>query len=142
MIMEKYNFLKEAISILQPKAEMEVPKLIGMSLESLLLIISEEIYSLNRDYKLSSAKTNKLIKLLVPVNSLKGVKLCTNIAQAVGFKWCSTCRCYKPIEQFTKNPTKSLGVNTCCSICQVLSVSKTQPARQALYKSNKLKQTP
>ena len=142
MLKEKYDFLKEAISILQPLAEIEVPKLIGLSLEKLLEIISEESYSLNRDYKISSDKSNKLIKLLIPNNPLKGVKLCTNIAQAVGFKWCSHCREYKPIEQFTKNPSKSLGVNSACGKCQTLAVSKTQPARQALYKANKLSQTP
>lgn len=142
MINKKYTFLKEAISVLQPNAEEGVPKILGITLEKLLEIISQGMYSLNRDYKLSSDITNKLIQYLIPSKSIKGIKLCTNIAQAVGFKWCTLCLEYKPVEEFNYNASRSLGLNAYCSKCQVITVSKTQAPRQARYKANKLNRTP
>lgn len=75
-------------------------------------------------------------------NKPEKVYLRSYIPELYGDKYCSQCGTVKPLDEFYKNESNRLGVNSHCKPCQYSQTKKTQPARSAQYRASLENKTP
>lgn len=114
-----------------------------LTLQYFIDVISKEEYNLSNDLGISSATVSKLLKELLPDRPTgnTGTKPHIFLLEKAELKYCTKCNSAKPFEEFRKNSSTRLGLNTYCKSCHMETTSSTQSARQAEYKTNKLQRT-
>lgn len=108
-----------------------------LSFTNFLTIISKPEYSLKNDLKLSHGTIARLTKELLPNRPRTTGKIHAYILSLIEYKVCRHCNSAKPYTEFRLNNAMNSGYNTYCSICHLETTSKTQPNRQANYRSAK-----
>ena len=94
-----------------------------------------------RSTKYTSYRYSKLSKTLFP-DKPKGIYPKTFLLAMFNKKHCTSCDTILDVHNFRKNRSKTDGLNAECKECHCFNSGKTQPARTAKYRSNKLKATP
>ena len=64
------------------------------------------------------------------------------ILDVLGYKYCAQCKSIKRVTKFSKNKSRSYGIQAQCKPCDYENTLKTQKHRQAKYKAAKIKRTP
>lgn len=101
--------------------------------------ISQDVYVLREYPGLGKTRMDSFLKELLPErNPLKDKKIDKYILSLENLRYCNTCQTVKSLVDFSKNPTKSCGLNSQCKQCQLAQSKITQPARQARYRAAKL----
>lgn len=105
--------------------------------------ISKEIYVLREYPGLGKTRMQRFLEELFPDRDiLRDKKIDKYLLKIEGFRYCSSCDIVLNLIDFSRNPTKSDGLNTQCKSCQLNATKITQPARQAKYKAAKLRAIP
>ena len=144
--MDKRIAITEAIYILHPNIEdifkSRVSKGSKITLEAFITTISKEEYNLAIDLGSNAASISKLLKVLFLNKGTSSIKPCTYLLSLYDLKWCWHCKEVKTYEEFNRNKSNRLGLNTYCKVCHGKTTKVTQPARQSTYRCNKLLRTP
>ena len=147
--MDKITALTEALNIFYPNTEnillkySKTCKKEYLNIDYFIKIICEESYNLSNDLGISSSTVSKLLKELFPDRKTgnTGPKPHVHILEKAELKYCTKCNTVKSFDEFRKNTSTRLGLNTYCKTCHVETTSITQPGRQAEYKTNKILRT-
>jgi len=106
-------------------------------------IICKESYNLSTDMSISAGTVTKLMKELFPdrMTGNTGSKPHVHILEKAELKYCARCSEVKPFEDFRKNKSQRLGLNSYCKVCHQETTTNTQAGRQSEYKTNKIQRT-
>lgn len=146
--MKKQDAIAEALQVFYPNTEVILAKYAKsckkpeLTLDLFISTISKPSYNL-KELGLSPTTTTKLLKDILPdrVTSSTGSKPCSHILAISNMKHCSRCDRVKPFEEFRKNKSTRLGLNTYCKMCHQETTTSTQAGRQSEYKSSKIQRT-
>lgn len=112
-------------------------------LERFAEFISQEMYVLREYPGLGKTRMDRFLKELFPDRDvLKDKKIDKYLLKIEGFRYCNSCNTVLKLSDFSKNPTKSDGLNTQCRTCQLETTKITQSARSAKYRAAKLQAIP
>jgi hypothetical protein len=145
--MNKQEAISESLSIFYPNTSAILAKYSKsckkphLNLDFFISIVSKDSYNL-KELGLSVGTISKLLKELFPdrygsINS----KPCTHILSVADMKYCARCMEVKPSEEYRKNKSQRLGLNTYCKVCHQETTTSTQAGRQSEYKANKIQRT-
>jgi len=112
---------KEALEVILKMEQVERP--------GLLELISQKQYSLG-------SNSNRWISKLFPEKPKTNIKLCTYLLSKYDLKLCPKCENVKPIDEFSKNPTKAGNLNTNCKTCSKVYQDEYYPS---YYAENKFR---
>lgn len=147
--MNKEIAIKEALQIFYPNAEEVLFKYAKsakkpyLNLDFFVKSICKDNYNISKELALSSATITKLLREIFPdrLTGNTGSKPHIHILEKAELKICSKCGEIKAFEDFRKNKSTRLGLNTYCKVCHLKTTSSTQAARQAEYKTSKIQRT-
>ena len=109
-----------------------------LTLDMFLDVISRKSYNLAKDLNLSSPAVSKFLSSAFPDRPKDSARLCTYLLSEIGMKTCYSCSSVKVLAEFRKNAASISGYNQYCKLCHSDQTSKTQSARQAVYRAAKL----
>lgn len=142
--MDKYEILKELVSIENPNIQL-ILKRIGskVTYEGFLYTLSLTKYNLAKELGISASTTSKLLKEVFPNRVSIAEKVDVWLLQKYGLKQCKKCEEVFWIDEgFNKNKNHKDGVNTYCKTCHSNTNAETQNSRQSVYRAKKLQRTP
>lgn len=90
---------------------------------------------------ISATKYTYLNKLIFPEKP-KSMRPYTYLAEQYGYKFCSNCQEFLPIDNFRKKASARDGLQSFCKFCHSDTTAQTQKFRQATYRSKKIQATP
>lgn len=97
--------------------------------------ICKDKYAL-KEVPIASSTMTKLLSFIFPDrNPILHTKIHKYILSICGYKECRKCNTIYTLDQFRPNKSKSDGLNCQCKTCQSSNSARTQPNRQAKYKS-------
>jgi ribosomal protein L33 len=146
--MKKQEAIEETLKVFYPDSSKIFAKFAKsckkpeLTVDLFISIISKDTYNL-KELGLSSSTTSKLLKELLPdrITNASGTKPHTHILEKAELKHCGRCGQVKPFEEFRKNTSQRLGLNSYCKICHQETTTSTQAGRQSEYKANKIQRT-
>lgn len=146
--MKKQEAIEETLKVFYPNSSAIIARFAKsckkpeLTLDFFISIISKDTYNL-KELGLSSSTTSKLLKELLPdrVTNASGTKPHTHILEKAELKYCGNCGKVKLFEDFRKNSSQRLGLNSYCKICHQKTTTSTQAGRQSEYKANKIQRT-
>lgn len=94
-----------------------------------------------RPHKWNASTFRNFTKKYFP-NKPEKIYLRSFIPEMFGDKYCSKCGTVKPLDDFYKNESNRLGVNSHCKPCQYIATKVTQTARSANYRASVENKTP
>jgi len=147
--MDKQSAIREALQIFYPNTEAILLKYAKstrkqyLNLDFFVKSICKEHYNISKELGLSPGTITKLLKEIFPdrITGNTGSKPHIHILEKAELKLCHSCGEVKPFEDFRKNKSTRLGLNTYCKICHLETTSSTQAGRQAEYKTSKIQRT-
>jgi hypothetical protein len=110
--------------------------------DTIIELLSSDTYNL-RTF-LSNSTYNVLVKLLNTIfpGKINNTRWLTHILKLEGLKYCRYCNTVYSLSNFSKNASKSDGLNISCRMCQYSRNKDKQVARTAKYKAKRLNSCP
>lgn len=112
-----------------------------INIDELLEVISRKFYSLEDDMSVSYSSVSRAIKYLWP-DKKSSNKLCTYLLNKYGYKFCANCNTVKEHIDFSKNKSRTDGLNNHCKVCCLDTRRDYQKSYQASRRADKLNRTP
>lgn len=147
--MDKRETIVEALDIFYPNARDILKKYAGtcrkpyLTYEFFVETICLPSYNLSESLGISAGTITKLLKELLPDRETgsTGTKPHVHILLRGGLKHCSRCDQVFTIDNFRRNPSTRLGINTYCKSCHQVTTTATQAGRQSEYNMSKIHRT-
>lgn len=147
--MDKRHALIESLAVFYPNTATIIEKYAKTCKKSYITfdffidILCKDSYNVSTDLDISAGTVTKLMKELFPdrVTGTTGSKPHVYILEKAELKHCARCKNVKPFEDFRKNKSQRLGLNSYCKICHQETTTSTQAGRQSEYKANKIQRT-
>lgn len=144
--MDKYEILREVISIESPEAEkiLIVREKQGskVTYEGLIYTLSLSHYNLSEELDTSDGSIQRMLSAIFPNRPKNNAKVDNWLLSKYGLKHCKKCNEVLWFEEFNKNKGLANGINSYCKICHSSTSAETQNARQSMYRCKKLQRTP
>lgn len=116
--------------------------LVKVTYDNLLDVMSKESYTLAVDLGVSPATGVSIVREIWPDKPKTNIKVCTWLLHKYGYRYCPNCQCVKDIELFSKNSSKTTGLNTHCKECFLETTRDYQREYQKTRKAMKLDRVP
>lgn len=143
MFNSKKAAIKEIFNIENIRNKLETSKFSNkVCYLSLLECFSLEKYTISDNLQVSTVYAVNLVKYLWPEKPSNNVKVCTYLLLKYGLKFCPCCAKVLDIDSFSKNSSKSSGLNTHCKKCYLENTRDYQREYQKTRKALKLDRVP
>jgi hypothetical protein len=147
--MNKRQALIESLEVFYPNTSMILQKYAKSCKKSYITfdffidILCKDSYNISTELGISAGTITKLMKDMFPdrVTGNTGSKPHIHILEKAELKYCARCKEVKPFEDFRKNKSQRLGLNSYCKVCHQETTTSTQAGRQAEYKTSKIQRT-
>lgn len=142
-----YNSKKEALIDLfdiegvNEKLPITIGKKVITS-EVLIDVLSMDKYAISTELDIAANTAVSLVQRLFPNKSRNNTKVCTWLFSIYELKYCSSCKCVKEVELFSRNSSRSTGYNSFCKECYLESTRDYQREYQKTRKAMKLARVP
>ena len=147
--MDKRQALIESLEVFYPNTSSVLQKYAKsckkayITFDFFIDILCKDSYNISTELGISAGTVTRLMKELFPdrVTGNTGSKPHVHILEKAELKHCARCKEVKPFEDFRKNKSQRLGLNSYCKICHQETTTITQAGRQAEYENSKICRT-